>query len=59
MVMAQIYTECGRYDEAIDEIEYVLSLETDVTVNRLRFLSWTEPLFKEPRFQDMISRYRT
>lgn len=57
MVMAQIYTNCGRYDEAIDELEYVLSLETEYNVNRLKFISWIEPLKDLPRFQAVMKQY--
>ena len=57
MVMAIIYTLCERYEEAIDEIEYVLSLETDITVNTLKFLRWTVPLRNIPRYQEILSKY--
>lgn len=57
MVMAQIYTTCGRYDEAMDEIEYALSLETGVTTHTLELASWAKPLLELPRFQQLIKQY--
>jgi hypothetical protein len=57
MVMAHIYRGCGRYDEALDELENVLSLELGLTVNDLEFGPWTKPLRNNPRFQAMIERY--
>ena len=58
MVMARIYINCGRYEEAIDELEVVLSLESDYTVNYLKFEYWIDPLRDDPRFLATIERYR-
>jgi hypothetical protein len=57
MVMAHIYANCGRYDEAIEELDYALSLETVITVNNLKFLRWTEPLRGHERFETMMEEY--
>ena len=58
MVMAEIYTECGRYDEALDELEHILSLETGTTVNELMLQWWIEPLKDLPRYQQLTEMYR-
>jgi len=57
MVMAEIYTRCGRYDEALDEIEYMLSLECDVTPFAVENWRWTVPLRDLPRFKELMKRY--
>ncbi len=57
MVMARIYANCGRYDEAVDELELVLSLETYITVNTLKFKHWIDPLRDHPRYQALIKKY--
>jgi len=57
MVMARIYANCGRYDQAIDELEDVLSLETDVTVNTLKYKHWIDPFRDHPRYQALIEKY--
>jgi hypothetical protein len=57
MVMARIYVNCEKYDEAIDELELVLSLETQVTVNTLKLKHWIDPLRDHPRYQAMIKKY--
>lgn len=57
MVMAIIYTNCGRYDEAIDELEELMALRTIYTVNDLKLNSMLDPLRTLPRYQEMIARY--
>ena len=60
MVMAEIYTNCGLYDEALDEIDHALSQETIVTVNQILTLQpWLRPLHNLPRFKALIEKYGT
>jgi len=62
MVMAEIYTNCGLYDETLDEIEHALSQETIVTVNQILTLKpWLRPLHNLPlpRFKALIEKYGT
>jgi hypothetical protein len=58
MVMARIYANCGRYDEAIDELELVLSLEIYITVNTLKYKHWIDPFRDHPRFQALLERHK-
>ena len=58
MVAAEIYTLCGRYDDAMDEIEYVLSLETGFTANDFKFMYWTKPLRELPRYKSLMEEYK-
>jgi len=57
MVMALIYVKCGQYDNAIDELEVLLSQKTNFTVNDFKLNLDLEPLWKLPRYQEMIHRY--
>ena len=57
MVMAIIYTNCGRYDDAIDELDYVLSLEVVPTANMLKFQPWVKPLEDLPRYKELLKKY--
>ena len=57
MVMARIYTNCGEYDKALDEIEDLLSLESFVTTNSLKFENWTRPLRELPRYKELAKKY--
>lgn len=57
MVMARIYVNCGKYDEAIDELEYLLSLESVNTANDLKLYLWVDPLRDHPRFQALLKKY--
>jgi len=57
MVMARIFVNCGSYDEAIDELDYLLSLKAGFSVNDLRLQRWVNPLRDHPRFQALIEKY--
>lgn len=57
MVMANIYIICGDYDAAIDELDYVMSLEAEYTANELKLTSWLDPLRDNPRYRELIKRY--
>ena len=57
MVMAEIYTHCGRYDDALDELEYLLSLETDYTANDVRLNPTFDRIRHLPRYRELMNRY--
>jgi tetratricopeptide (TPR) repeat protein len=57
MVMANIYARCGDYDKALDELEELLSQQTNYTVNDFKLNSELEPLRKLPRYQEMMRKY--
>lgn len=55
--MAQIYTQCGRYDEAIEQIEIILALEGNFTVNDFKLDDSFDPLRGIPKFQALMKKY--
>lgn len=57
MVMARIHVNCGNYDEAFDELDYLLSIEADWTANDLLLLSWVGHFRDNPRFRALIEKY--
>lgn len=57
MVMAEIYVNCGNYEDALNELEVVLSQESFVTTNTLRFSTWVDPLKNRPRFKTLMNQY--
>jgi hypothetical protein len=57
MVMAEIYTRCGQVEAAIDELNYLLSLDSYYNVNSLKLLDWVDPLRDNPRFQQLMRDY--
>lgn len=57
MVMARIHINCGNYDEAIDELDYLLSIDGEFTANNLLLWSWVDPLRDHPRFKALIEKY--
>lgn len=57
MVMASIYTKAGRYDDALDELEFLLSIPSPYTVQFLAVTSAFDPLRDHLRYQALITRY--
>ncbi len=57
MVMAIIYTRCGQYDKAIDELEVLLSQQTNYTVNDFKMNREFQPLHNLQRYQELMKRY--
>ena len=57
MVMASIYTKAGRYDDALDELEYLLSIPSPFTAKLLTIAPDLAPLHNHPRFQALIEKY--
>jgi hypothetical protein len=57
MVMAQIDVLSGAYDSAIDELEYLLSLQSWWTTTYMKADPLLEPLHELPKFKAMIQKY--
>lgn len=57
MVMANIYLMCGRYEESIDKLEYLLSIESGFTTNDLKLNEELKPLWNLSRYQEMMRKY--
>ena len=54
--LAEIYLRCGKYDQAIDQLDTWLSVPSDVSVELLRVDPLWEPLRTNPRFQRILGR---
>lgn len=57
MVMAQINVLSGAYDDAIDELEALLELQTWWTTAYMKADPVLAPLRDLPRFEAMIKKY--
>lgn len=57
MVMANIYFECEMLDEAFDELDYLLSLETFFTVNALNLDPALNDYRDHPRYIELAQKY--
>jgi TolB-like protein/lipoprotein NlpI len=55
--LALIYARVGDLDSAIDQLEYVLSIPSIVTVGQLRNHPQWDPLRDHPRFQALLEEY--
>ena len=54
--LAQIYVMVGDYDSAIDQLEYLLSIPSDISIPYLRIDPTWVPLHNHPRFQKLLTR---
>lgn len=57
MVMAVIYVKCGEYDKALDELEELLSQQTNYSTNDFRLSGELALLRKLPRYQQLLQKY--
>ena len=49
--LAEIYVRCGKHEAAIDQIETLLSIPSDISAGRLRVDPTWNPLRENPRFR--------
>jgi hypothetical protein len=57
MVMAQIYTMADKYDDAIDQLEYLLSIPSWCTPAFIKADPIFAPLQDIPRFKKVLRDY--
>ena len=57
--LAMIYTSVGEKEAAIDQIEYLLSIPSRISVIRLRLDPRFDPLRDHPRFQKLLASERS
>ena len=55
--LAVIYAQVGEYDVAIDHIETLLSIPSDLSVNLLRLHPKWDPLREHPRFSALLEKF--
>ena len=55
--MAKISTLVGDHDAAIDQLAYLLSILSEMTVHRLRLDPTWDPLREQPRFRELLTKY--
>ena len=56
--LAFIYTLVGEHDDALDRLEYLLSIPSlTMSVPMLRLDPRWDPLRNHPRYKDLIQRY--
>ena len=54
--MAQIYTIIGDQDKAIDILQQLLSIPSEVSVTLLRLQPWWKPLHTNKHFQQLVAQ---
>jgi tetratricopeptide (TPR) repeat protein len=56
--LARIYVMVGEFDAAIDRLEFLLSIPSEVTIPLLRLDPTWDPLCNHPRFKKLINSYK-
>ena len=54
--LARIYVMVGEFDEAIEQLEFLLSRPGEMSIPLLRLDPAWDPLHSDPRFGDLLSR---
>jgi len=57
MGLTQVYVMVGEYDLAIDQLEYLLSIPSDISIYSLNHHPRWDPLRDHPRFQALLKKY--
>ena len=55
--LAMVYAQTGQPDQAIDLLDHLLSIPSNLTVNTLKLMPEFAPLRDNPRFQELLRRY--
>ena len=55
--LAEIYSIIGNQDDAIDQLDLLLSMPSEISVAFLKIDSMFDPVRENPRFQQMIQKY--
>ncbi len=55
--LALLYTVVGEHDAAIDQLEYLLTIPSLISVPRLKFQPVWEPLRQHPRFKRLLEKH--
>jgi len=55
--LALLYTVVGEHDAAIDQLEYLFSIPSLISVPRLKFQPVWEPLHQHPRFKRLLEKH--
>jgi non-specific serine/threonine protein kinase len=55
-VLAEIYVRAGRYEDAIDQLDFLLSTPSDISIGLLELDPIWDPLRAHPSFQKLINK---
>jgi serine/threonine protein kinase/tetratricopeptide (TPR) repeat protein len=55
--LARIYVMVGQYEAALDQLEYLLSIPSKLSVALLRIEPYWDPLRDHPRFKALLEKY--
>ena len=55
--LALLYTVVGEHDAAIDQLEYLLTIPSIISVPRLKFQPVWESFHKHPRFKRLLEKH--
>ena len=56
--LAEIYIKVGEYEKAIAQLDYLLSIPSNLSINILKLDPLYDPLRENPRFQRLLEKYK-
>jgi hypothetical protein len=54
---ARVYMEVGETERAIDILDHLLAVPSNMTVSLLKVQPFWDPIRRHPRFIDLVKRY--
>jgi hypothetical protein len=54
----ELFVWLGEYDRAVDLVDHMLSTPSRITINALKLSPIYDPLRDNPRFQELIEKYK-
>jgi eukaryotic-like serine/threonine-protein kinase len=57
ITLAEIYTMTGEFDQALDQLDYLLSIPSWFSVRTLQLEPVWDPLRSHPRYQQLIKKF--
>jgi len=57
VIQIELFIWLSEYDQAIELVDQMLSIPSDLTVNELKLFPIYDPLRDHPRFQEVLKKY--
>jgi TolB-like protein/Flp pilus assembly protein TadD len=58
MDLALIYIMVGEYEAALEQLDYLLSIPSNISTSLLQISPWFDPLRDHPRYQKLLEKYK-
>ena len=55
--LINVYIRIGEYDRAIEQIDYVLSIPSHLSLGRIKLDPLYDPIRNYPKFKEVLEKY--